>query len=488
MTGFKFSAKYLSAGLFLFFILPYILFFKAFTLQVQVNTSELLWALKNSFIQATITALFCVCAGTFLSLGVLQFSKRLQEVVLKLILLPQVVPSLFSILIAFSVVPAFPMGHIGVIFIFILVNLGFSTFQMCYAIQEKVGQFALVSDVFGISRLRFYRKILIPLIWPDLKLNFIFVFLFCISSLSIPLVAGGGKGTNLEVLIYEKIFIDQNWSTAWFLMILQSGLVFGLSFFFLKSRSYQIKEFAIHKFLKSKLAAVGISLYLLVYLGGYFYHLAQSLQALEFMSEYIKEIIASTFNSFAIIAAVLVISYVVLLIWLTDYVQRLKHNLAIHLISVSTILVGFAFYLFFPQTVQYDFVKIPLAFTILFFPSLFRMLFEKRINQIKNQVVVAKIFGLSKTKIIFEVILKQLKRPLFLAISLLIIWSLGDFAILRSLGSQTSTLGLLTQSFLTSYRLEAAFLLSFYILLIWFILSAIAYFFIEGFHVDHKKH
>lgn len=488
MTGFKLSAKFLSVGLFLFFVLPYVLFFKAFTLQIQINFSELLWALKNSFIQASTASLVCACGGLFLSFGVLQFPKRIQHVILKLLLLPQIVPSLFSILIAFSLIKSFPMGHAGVIFIFILVNLGFSTFQFYYAIQEKVGQFALISDIFGINRLKFYRKILFPLVWPDVKLNFMFVFLFCISSLSIPLVAGGGKGTNLEVLIYEKIFIDQNWSTAWFLMILQSGLVFSLSFLFLKSRSYQVKEFVAHKFLKSKVAAVAVGAYLLVYLGGYFYHLAQSLQAIEFMSDYLKEIVSSTISTMAIIAVVLLISYGVFLVWLTDYVQRLKHNFAIHLISVSTILVGFAFYLFFPQTVQFDFIKIPLAFTILFFPSLFRLLFEKRINQIKNQILVAKIFGLTKQKIIFEVILKQIKRPLFLAVSLLTIWSLGDFAILRSLGSQTSTLGLLTQGFLTSYRLEAAFLLSFYILIIWFVLSGIAYFFIEGFHVDHKKH
>lgn len=492
MKAFKISRelppKILSAALFLIFILPYILFFKYFTLNIDLNISELLWALKNSLIQSVGGALFCVVMGAYFALGLFQFPLKAQKILVKLVLLPQILPSLFSILIAFSIVNPFPMGHLGVIFIFILVNLGFSSFQFYNAIQEKVGQLALVSEIYGIGRFRFYRKVLLPLLWPDIKLSFTFVFLFSLSSLSIPLVAGGGKGTNLEVLIFEKIFIDQNWSTAWFLMLLQSSLVFGLSYFFLKNRSYQTKDFSAHRYTKSKLAAVGVCTYLAIYIGGYLYNLAGSLDSLDFVSDYISEIQTSTFKTLEILMIVLIAGYFILLGWVTDYVQRLKHNMAINLISVSTVLVGFAFYLTFPQTQRFDLIKIPLAFVILFSPGLFKMFFEKRIDQMKMQIFVAKTLGIPKSKIIYEIIFKQLKHQLFMAVSLLTIWSLSDFAILRSLGTQTQTLGLMTQSFLTSYRLEAAYLVSFYILMIWFILSTIAYFVIEGFHVDHKKH
>ncbi|MBC7464373.1 MAG: ABC transporter permease subunit [Bdellovibrio sp.] len=488
MKVFNLSPKILSGSLFLIFILPYILFFKYFTFDINLNLSELLWALKNSFIQSAGAALFCVVFGVYFALGLFQFPHKVQNVLTKLVLLPQILPSLFSILIAFSIVDPFPMGHLGVIFIFILVNLGFSSFQFYNAIQEKVGQLALVSEVYGIGRFCFYRKVLLPLLWSDIKLSFTFVFLFSLSSLSIPLVAGGGKGTNLEVLIFEKIFIDQNWSTAWFLMLFQSSLVFALSYFFLINRSYPAKDFSAHRYTKSKLAAVAVCAYLAIYIGGYLYHLVRSFDSLEFMSDYVSEIQASTFKTLEILIIVLVSSYFVLLGWVTDYVQRLKHNMAVNLISVSTVLVGFAFYLTFPQTRNYDLIKIPLAFVILFTPGLFKMFFEKRIDQMRIQIVVAKSFGISKTKIIHEIIFKQLKRQLFMAVSLLTIWSLSDFAILRSLGTQTTTLGLMTQSFLTSYRLDAAYLVSFYILMIWFILSAIAFFVIEGFHVDHKKH
>ena len=56
------------------------------------------------------------------------------------------------------------MGHVGVVFIFIFINLGFTAYQIAFAIQQKLGSFAAVSEVYGISKLTYCRKILIPLI------------------------------------------------------------------------------------------------------------------------------------------------------------------------------------------------------------------------------------------------------------------------------------------------------------------------------------
>jgi len=488
MKDFKIFQKSFSYLLPIFFVLPYLLFLRYFSFDVHLNVGELFWALKNSFIQSTIAATVSVVLGLIMALGVYQCAKPLQGLVLKLILLPQVLPSLFSILIAFSVAQPFPIGHAGVIFIFVLVNLGFAAFQIYNAIQEKIGQLPLVAEVYGVKRLAFLRKILLPLIWTDLKLSFVFIFLFCLSSLAIPLVAGGGKGTNLEVLIFEKIFIDQNWSVAWVLMCIQSVLVFGLSYFFLKNRSYQTKEFAPHRYVKSMFGSLMIIGYLLFYIGGYIFNLFQSASAWEFITDYAAEVETATVHALCLLAVILSLGFIILWVWVTDYVQNLKHNLAIHFISASTVLVGFSFYLFFPQTREFDYLKIPLAFLALFFPSLFKMFFEKRIDQLRTQIVVAKVFGLSTTQIAFDIIFKQIKKPLVLATSLLSIWTLSDFAILRALGTQTSTLGLMTQGFMSSYRLEAAYLISFFILVVWFAISAVTYLFIEGLHVSHKKH
>ncbi len=472
----------------LYFLLPYFAFLKFFSSKISINSSELFWAVKNSVLQSTVAGLICTAFGFWFAFGLLTFSKKVQKVFLKLILIPQILPSLFSILIAFSILNPFPMGHIGVIFIFALINLGFSTYQIFVAIQNKLGRMALVSQINGLKKTVFIRKVLLPLLWPDLKLNFFLVFLFCFSSLSIPLVAGGGHGTNLEVLIFEKIFIDMNWDSAWALMLLQTGSVFIFSYLFLKDKVYAFSEFSMHSFYKSKLGGLGLIVYLLLFLGGYGLSLVTSIAAIDDISLYAAEIWSATKNSLVLLIFVLLACFSLLILWIADYVQNLKHNVALNFISVSTVLVGFSFYVWLPQGAGYDLWKIPFAFSILFFPMLFKIFFEKKISQMRGQILAAKLFGISTRNIIFEIILNQCARTLFLSVSLLAILSLSDFAISRALGAQTKTLGLLTENFLSSYRLDAAYLLSGIILIVWIFLSLFLYQAIKGIYGANKEY
>ncbi len=483
MTGFKFGLRSgkvkaikftngpLVFPLLVFFLAPYLVFFKIFTFNVTLNSSEVLWALKNSVIQGGIAAFLCVTAGFFLSLGLLSFPIKIQRIVQKIVLVPFVLPALFAILISFSLISSFPMGHVGVIFIFVLINLGFSVFQISQAIQQKLGTFGVTAEIFGIGRYKFMRKVVIPLVASDIKLNFILVFMFCVSSLAVPLVAGGGKGTNLEVLIYEKAFIDQQWDMACLLLLVQTCFIVLLSYFYLQSKSHEARAFHPHKYVKSKLAGFLLGLYLLIYFGGYLLNLISSFSYWETTIEHVPDLFVNVFESIYILALVIGVSYVVLLVWISDFIQQLKHNIVTHLLTVSTVLVGFSFFIFFPQTKNYDLVKMPLAYTIIFLPSLFKMFFEKKLSQLKQQIFVAKTFGISRMEIIFKIILWQMCRPLKISITLLSIWVLSDYAISKALGTQTQTLGLLAQSFLSSYRLESAYLVSFFILLVWLIIT-----------------
>ena len=464
----------------LFFLFPYLAFLRFYSANISIQSSEFYWAIKNSFLQSSVAAVVCVGLGLVLARGLLSFAKKNQKILFKLILVPQILPSLFSILIAFSILNPFPMGHFGVIFIFIFINLGFSVYQLTIAIQNKMGQLALVSEIYGLKKITFFRKVLLPILWPDLKLNFFLVFLFCLSSLSIPLVAGGGKGTNLEVLIFEKIFIEQNWDSAWALMVLQTGFVFCISYFFLKSRSSVATDFKMHSFYKSKLASLGLIIYLSVFLGSYLLSLVTSIGAIDDISLFANDIMNATMNSIGLLFFIILVCFILLIIWILDYVQTLRHSIAINFISVSTVLVGFSFYIWLPQGAGFDLWKIPLAFNILFFPILFKIFFEKKITQMKSQIIAAKIFAIPKSKIIFKIILSQCRQVLFLSSSLLMIWSLSDFAISRALGTQIKTLGLLSENFLSSYRLDSAYLVSAYILVIWFGLSLLIHFIFKG--------
>ena len=97
------------------------------------------------------------------------------------------------------------------------------------------------------------------------------------------------------------------------------------------------------------------------------------------------------------------------------------------------------------------------------------------------------MYGLSKSKIIIEIILRQIPQQIFLWVSLLTIGFIAEYALLKVLGVQTPTLGLLSESFLSSYRLQLSYFMSFYILVYWFLVMLILYFSQKVLYVAYKK-
>lgn len=488
MKEFKPAASFLSFGLLSYFLIPYLIFLTYFKFSLEFNISELAWAVKNSFLQSGLTATFCVVLSMLMSQGLFAVNDRLQKIFLRLLIVPQILPALYSVLIAFSVLNPFPMGTSGIVILFIFINLGFSTLLTFTCTREKLGALAVISEVYSLSRWRFFLKIYLPLLKTDLLANFFIVFIFCLSSFSIPLIAGGGKGTNLEVLIYEKIFVDQNWSAAFGLSLIQVTLIFGLSFFMLRNkRASEPAEFAGSSYLKSYWGLALIGFYLIIYFGGYLLGLIKSLAYFDFIKQYAGELLTVTLFTSGALALYLLLNLALLILWLYDYLENLKFNLASNLISVSTVLIGFVFYLSFPVTKEYDLIKIVFAMSILFFPSLFKLFLQKPIENLQQQILISKMYGLSKLTIIIEIIARQLAPKLFLWLSFLTIWFISEFALLKVLGVQRQTLGLLSESFLSSYRLPLSYLMSLYILVYWVGTMLVIYFGLKVVYVTYKK-
>ena len=474
-------------GLVLYFIIPYILFLKFFQVHFQFDYRDFFWGFKNSIIQSGLTASFVTLLSVPLSLGLFRLSSKQLGVVRKLLLIPQILPALFSILIAFSIFKPFPMGTIGIVLVFSLVHLGYSVLKINLAIQEKLGSSCLIADVFGIGSIDFYKQIYFPLLKTDLLTNFVLIFTFCFSSFSIPLVAGGGLGTNLEVLIYEKIFIAQDWSTAWVYSGIQSLFIFFLSWFFLRKKEQAASSFVLTNRLISTWSLLFVLLYLALYLGGYLWGITHALSSLHQLAEFYSDLWQASWVSLKGLMLFLMFCFVLLFLLIFDLVGYRRHSFVSHLISPSTILVSFVFYLLFPQTAGFDTIKMVLAMSILFFPSLYKSFIERPLTQLQDQLLIAEVFGLSKMQMVVDVVLRQIKKPILLWMSFLIVWFLSDFAVQRALGNQSQTVGLLAEGFLSSYRLSLAYLISFYILVFWFVVVAVLYFILEVFHVIYKK-
>jgi len=482
-----FLRKSLRYGLLLFFLVPYIIFFKYFQPHIELDTQEFFWAFKNSLIQSGLTAILVTAISVPLSFGLFVLPEALYKSISRVLLIPQILPALFSILIAFSLIKPFPMGTIGIVLIFTLIHLGYSMLRIHLATQEKLGAAGFVAEVYGLSTWDFFLKIYFPLMRSELIMNLVMIFTFCFSSFSIPLIVGGGLGTNLEVLIYEKIFISQNWSAAWILNLLQALFVVFLSFMFIRKNNLSKQEFIKSRYLISNFGLVCVCLYLVIYIGGYLAGLLQSLPAISSLVGFSAEIFQATLHSLRMLFWYLLLSFFILVIWILDFIKNHQQNPARHLVSASIILVSFAFYLFFPQDKSFDILKIVFAMSILFFPTLFKSFLEKPLEQLQSQILVAEVYGISLVVVIFQIVLRQIFQPFLIWISFLTVWFLSDFAIQKSLGTQTLTVGLLSENFLTSYRLSQAYLMSFYILTLWFFVLVMLYFIFEVAHVMYKK-
>lgn len=477
----------LRIGLFSYFLIPYFILIKYYDFSFYFNYTELLWALKNSTVQSTFASFVVVGLSIVMSQGLFLLSDKIQLVLKKLLIIPQILPALYSVLIAFSLIHPFPMGTTGIVFLFILINLGFATLMTYSATEEKLANLALISEIYSFTAYRFYTQVYFPLMRSSLGVLFFTIFIFCMTSFSIPLLVGGGKGTNLEVLVYEKIFIEQNWPVAIGLCLFQSLMTFGLSFFMLNVKKNNSAVFNVGSYIKSYFGFFMILIYLALYIGGYVIGLLKSFSHIDFIFQYASEVMQATVFTTKALFFYLGLNILLLVLWLIDYLKNQRFNLAINLISVSTALVGFSFYLVFPTDKAFDIGKIILASSILFFPALFKLFLQSPIESLRSQVMISQIYGLPKSVVIIEIIFKQITRSLFLWLSFLIIWFISEYAILRALGVQTPTLGLLTQNFLSGYRLPMSYLISFYILVYWFLMTLVVYLISKVGYVIYKR-
>jgi len=445
-----------------------------------------LWALKNSLIQGLGTVFLCLSFGLFLARGYLYFSERLQSYLRPAIQIAYVLPSLFSILICLNLFPFFPFGHLGVVFIFFIVHLGFSVVYLAEVLQCKVGSLGLVAGIYNLKQRVFFQKIVWPMIRKDLLVLGLIIFLSCISSLAIPLMAGGGKGTNLEVYIYEKVYIEQKWGEALFLGLMQSGLLFLISSRILREKITRSRpsNFTGSYFLKSKVAAVLLISYLFIYAGSYLSKVTQLLFDLQLSQIFDQDFLSVFTHSFALFIglSVLFIVFIVSLIYASF--NSYKLSLINLFLSPSTVLVGFGLYLLMPvQFYLVDYFKVIIGFFLIFAVGLYQTYLSASLSQMKSQILLCHVYGIQFHRFLFDIFWPQAKFNIYFLLSLIYLISMNEFAMIKASGAQLQTVGTLTEMYLNSYRMNQAYLLSAFSLVTWLIVI----FILRRFHVSHRK-
>lgn len=469
------KAKAIKLLLAVFFLFPFLVLFYHFKINFDYNLSEILWALKNSFQQSLATATLSVTLGFFGALGLFKVKGSLQQTLRFLVLIPVFLPSLFSVLIGISILNFMPLGSLGIIYFLTLIHIGLAVSMIYEEMNSQLGQFGFISEAYGLSKVTFFFKVLWPLVQKSVGFVFVIVFVNALTAFTIPLLVGGGRGTNFEVLIYEKIFIDQNWPSAISLSLLQLAITAALGIAIYSKPFVEPREFKASRLVGSYIGLASLLLYLGFYFWGYLKLFFGSLQVY-----YISEVFNADFylaisqSLILFVFCFIIFSILFLSVLYFKFSQKSIKFLNFFL-NPSSVLVGFGFYLFLPSHNFFlSLLKLSLVIAVVTFVGFMKFIFENQMQLFEKQVKVAQAFGIGYLNFVFRIYFPQIKKRLHYAISFLFIFSISEFGLVKASGAQIKTLGTEMAGYLSSYRSEGAFVISIIILSIWLVATLIS--------------
>lgn len=480
--------KFISVSIFIFLVSPFLVLFFLLHTGSSLNWSETLWAFKNSFLQALLSSVFAVGLGFFVALGLLKIPERNRvssSLLIVLCLFPQFVPTIIILIGIMNGLQPFPMGIAGIVLVHVFINFGLAAILIQNQMKALWGETSDVARTMGATRLSYWKRIGIPILKKDLLLIGLFFFSLCFCSFSVPLVVGGGRGTTLEVLIYEKMRLSSDWTAAVYLAWIQTIFVLILSIGTWRARAQtQVRETSLH-WLGSYTGIVPLVLIMAAYFASFGSGLIEGIEQIGNLEPLKLDLIWGVLNSIALAAityCLLILSLRLLTYGLVvpTYMDRFLNGY----VAPSTSLTCFGILILLPAENIWSFVKIPVAFIILSLPAVYRLGWGETLKSLQNQIYVAQSFGASPRLIVKQVIWPQMKSTSRFMGALVATWVCGDFAVARILSTQDFSLGLILETLLTSYRMSLASVVSAGLML----LCGLCFFVIMGFdYVDRRS-
>ncbi len=451
-------------ALLFYLVFPFIFLLSHFRITNWPEWSELFWAFKNSFLQAFFSAFFSLVLGTWVALGLICFTdgfRRHYRMILEVLcLVPNFLPPLFTLLSILNFIDPFPMGIAGITIAHTIINFGLVAVMLAGIIENKIGNLAELAYIEGASRWQFLRQVFLPILKHDLFLLFLFVFAVCFGSFAVPLIVGGGKGTTMEVLIYEKIRLSSNWSEAVVLAVIQSVFIFGVSLLAKRGKAINSDRIVNLRILRM-FSGVGILLLIMTFgFLGYAQGVVEGFRQISAFYELQSPLIWNFFGSLLIGTFVGLLSYGSLLVIAYCWPKAWFEKFLSGYMAPSTALCCFAFLIMGTNESFWPFIKIPLAFNLLCLASLYRMGWDGTLRSLEGQISIAKTLGAETSQIFKEVLLPQISNRAALFAGVAAVWACGDYSVSRILAHRDLSLAMMTETLMSSYRLGMATVLS----------------------------
>ena len=440
---------------------PYFLGIVFFPRPEWPDSDEFFWAFKNTFLQAAGSSLLALAGALLLLLGLLRLPEKVRTGVSWLLLVPSFFPPLFLLLVFFSMLDPFPMGLKGIILIQGFMNAGLVAVMFIRFFEANIGGLFESAQIWGCSRSLFLRRNF-PLWGPEAISLLLFVFTVSVASFSIPLMVGGGHGTTVEILIYEKIRIFGAWGQAVSLSLIQLAMMFVFLFLpsaklnFEKSREVNLRYWG---------HPLGY-LFLLFYVGLFwcplFLNIPSSFSAIFAIEGLWDQMLTLLLPTFLLAFAVGVICLGLFLCLSWGGPENRIPRLMRGWLAPSTSFLGFIF-LYISQ--EGSWLAYVASLVLIFFPVLYRLGMDRALENLRRQFEISRTLGASSILIWRKILVPQVWQISCLLAGVAAIWSMGEFALGQIILAGPRTLALLSQSLLSSYRVNASLGVSFVLLL-----------------------
>lgn len=429
--------------------------------------------------QAGLSAFGSVAIGVLMAAGALSVrSDRFERWLEYWLLIPNLIPPIFLILAVLNLSDWLPFlrgGLPAVILTHVLVNSGLVALSLVRLIGSRTGGYVDAAVIAGAGRRTIWTEIVLPALRSEILFLGLFVFSVCLTSFSIPMVLGGVRAANLEILIYESLRTSGDWYRVIYYALVQmmTLFIFGL---LVPKPDWQLMPTS------ARMTSIGIPALLpltvfssAVLLGGWMMGLLMA--ALHFVPEALpRDLWVSALNTVAISLAVG--GAILLLLLLIGYVtpHRRFFQFMKGYLAPSSAITAYAFLLIPGQGESWALVKISIALTLVLFPLLFRWIGQPALEALEEQIYVARTLGASWGLILFEVILPQGASAFFRMAGLGALWASGDFAISSIIAEGDRTWALSISSAMGAYRLDLASIMTVPL----FILGLLCYGFFRG--------
>lgn len=404
-------------------------------------------AIANSVFYSTVSAVISISLGFWFAYMILRTKIRYKELFIALFAVPMLIPSIshgMGLIVIFGTNGFLAnffnwqesiYGSIGIVVGSLLYSFPVAFLMILDVLKYEDGSVYEAADVLGISKFKQIKDITIPFLVKPLITVFFAVFTMIITDYGVPLIVGG-KTITLPVLMYQEVAGLLNFSKGAIIgavLLIPAIIAFVLDSVINNSKNSNkiiTPINVVNNKARDYFAYGSISIGLMCLLAPIFVFIPLSLmRKYPFDLAFTLNNVVNTFNLNGLNYLInsLVIALVVACIgtigaFINAYLTvrvRSKLSLVLHLstiisLAIPGIVLGLAYILFFKGSIIYGTLTILIVVnTVHFFASPYLMIynvFGKMNGDIEN---TAFILGISRFKVIKDVIIPQVKGTLY---------------------------------------------------------------------------